>query len=293
MSDRENVVIQSRDQFIMHRPIGELLVSSGKMTFADVEHILNAQKKNPIKFGELAVKMGAVKNRDVQDSLDKQFSHCSYAANIGVFDNSLLTVFEPRGATAEAFRTLRNELLFRYFDKTPDHALAITGLGDHKHIAWCTANLAIVFSQLGKRTLLIDANLRESRLHALFGLPNGPGLANWLASKCQPKPVPLGDYNLLDLLNAGSNAPNAQELLASPLFKSLLKVYSHKYDIVLVNTAPLDLHGDGFVSSAQIGSALLIAEENKSLTGDIVSVTKKLRGLDIQLVGSTLLRYRG
>src|SRR5690606_7597649 len=144
--------------------------------------IIELQNKRGLRFGEAAQKLGLVNAADVHAALAQQFA-CTPVPDKGSrLSRSLTAAFQPRSAEVEALRSLRSELLLRYFNTSAHLTLALCGADDARGIAQTTANLAIVFSQLGLRTLLVDGNLRNPQLHTLFGIGDRhPGLSDLVA----------------------------------------------------------------------------------------------------------------
>src|SRR6185369_243907 len=101
---------------------------------------------------------------------------------------------------------------------------------------YIAANLAIVFSQLGARTLLVDADLRNPRQHLIFALPEGQGLSTILSGRSEHKSTfPVPGMSRLSVLPAGPLPPNPQELLSRPIFASFMKDLQAVYDVVIVD----------------------------------------------------------
>src|SRR5690606_25165168 len=115
---------------------------------------------------------------EVRRALSEQVPVPAMAAT-STLSPMLLAALDPFGCYSEALRSLRSELLLHWFG-SKRHTLAITSpsaRGDHSVLA---ANLAIAFSQLGERTILVDANLRTPRQRELFGVTNDFGLVDIL-----------------------------------------------------------------------------------------------------------------
>ena len=122
----------------------------------------------------------------------------------------------------EHLRSLRTQLSLRWFENQ-QAALAIVSPGSGEGRSWIAANLAVLFAQTGKRTLLIDADLRRPRQHALFGIPERNGLSSILAGRAGLDGLTeIPGVPDLTVLPAGVVPPNPQELLARPLFQRLI-----------------------------------------------------------------------
>jgi len=136
---------------------------------------------------------------------------------------SLLTLSHPNSPAAEAFRTLRSNLIFAGLEK-PLQTLVVTSASadDGKSVA--LANLAVVMAQGGRRTILVDCDLRKPRQHALFGVPNVAGFSDWMteASPAAPALTTIPEVPGLQLLPAGTATANPADLLTSPRIRDLI-----------------------------------------------------------------------
>src|SRR3954463_6925285 len=166
-----NLVKVSDEELMTSKPasqIGRILLESGKINYEDIAAIMAIQKEQGIRFGDAAVFLGLVNANDIKDVLAEQFDYTPTLDKSSNLDSRLVAAFQPDSLQAEALRSLRSELLLRYFNKASHLSLALVGTEDALGIALTTANLAIVFALMGGRTLLIDANLRAPQLHTLF-----------------------------------------------------------------------------------------------------------------------------
>src|SRR6185436_9716186 len=117
---------------------------------------------------------------------------------------------------AEELRGLRTQLMIRWAKAGVQHrVLAIVSPGAGEGRSYVAANLAVAFSQLGERTLLIDADLRRPRQHHIFNVSDRIGLSAVLSGRAGRSAVaPVPEFGALSLLTAGARPPNPQELLA-------------------------------------------------------------------------------
>ena len=187
--------------------IGALLVDAGHLAPENVQRILDYQKKAGLLFGEAGVAMGLLDEEDVQRALALQFGQTFLAPDSGL-GSELIAATDPNCAAVEHLRALRSQLMLRWFENDARQAaLAVVSPGSGEGRSYITANLAVLFSQLGKRTLLIDADLRRPRQHHIFGLPGRIGLSSVLAGHHSPADIlinPLSWYAARDVtLHAG------------------------------------------------------------------------------------------
>lgn len=270
--------------------MGPMLVAMGKLSPADLNAILAMQKKQGLRFGDAALHLGLVSADDINAILAEQFAYTQTPAASSKLDHRLSALFQPDSNQAEALRSLRSELMLRYFNPQPQRAVALVSTEDAEGTALTTANLAISFAQLGLRTLLIDSNLRAPQLNRLFHLPeHAPGLSDWIAERTSVAPSAIEQVRSLWVLPAGTRAPNPQELLASKHYQERVNPLIQQFDITLINTAPMDSNRDAQLVAAQAGAALLIARQHVTHTKALLAISSRLRELGVRLLGTALL----
>lgn len=270
--------------------MGPMLVAMGKLSPADLNAILAMQKKQGLRFGDAALHLGLVSADDINAILAEQFAYTQTPAASSKLDHRLSALFQPDSNQAEALRSLRSELMLRYFNPQPQRAVALVSTEDAECTALTTANLSISFAQLGLRTLLIDSNLRAPQLNRLFHLPeHAPGLSDWIAERTSVAPSAIEQVRSLWVLPAGTRAPNPQELLASKHYQERVNPLMQQFDITLINTAPMDSNRDAQLVAAQAGAALLIARQHVTHTKALLAISSRLRELGVRLLGTALL----
>ena len=154
--------------------------------------------------------------------------------------DNLVTINEPESAVAEAFRILRTNVSLRDFDgKLKVINIVSSTKGESKTTA--ISNLAYVYSQMGKKVLLIDLDLRASSLHKQFRLKNKLGVSEVLSQGCLFEDAVVHYAPKLDILFAGKKNPYASELLESKTFKNFLTAARNAYDLILLDCPPVGM----------------------------------------------------
>lgn len=269
--------------------MGRLLLQTGKVTTSQLNAIMKLQSQEGLHFEEAAAKLGLADEADIKAILARQFTYPIIDTNTTVLARCLTSAFRPQSAAAEALRSLRSELMLRYFNAGDPNGVALIGAEDPRGIAHATANLAISFAQTGARTLLIDGNLRQPQLHGWFGLDDGEaGLSDLLSGRVQVAPHAIEELGPLWVLPAGTEAPNPQELLSSRHYQDYLKPLHEAYEVVLISTAPMNKTRDAQIIVAQTGAALLITREHRTRMKDVENLCGQLRGLSVRLLGTAL-----
>lgn len=275
------------------RSIGAILVDSGKLSAADAERILRQQKENNLRFGDAALLLGLLTEQDIAVALAQQYNYPYLLRGQGSVAEEVTAAYEPFSPQVEALRILRSQLMLRWFaGDTGQKTLAICSTGRGEGRSRLAANLAVIFAQLGERTLLIDADLRQPRQHALFKADDKLGLSSILAGRCGLEAIrTVPEFPNLGLLPAGPVPPNPQELLAQPAFVELLDAASARYDVVLIDTPAAALYGDTQTIAARARAALIVARRHRSSLAATRQLAEHLGQLGVNLVGSVLTEF--
>lgn len=273
--------------------IGEILVSWGRLTREQVEKVLQAQRSSNLRFGEQAIKLGFAKRADVDRALALQFGYAVGDESGAKASTGLVTADNPASPFAEALRGLRSQLMLRWFDGTPGQTtLAVTSVdrGDGK--SFVTANLGVVFAQLGERTLIIDADLRHSSQYALFGLQNRMGLSGILSGRAGLEEIiEIDRVQNLAVLPSGPQPPNPLELLGRAEFGMLLNELSRQFDAILIDTPSAQQAADAQVIAQRARGAVIVGRKDHTKSSEIGQLASILSSSGVTLLGTTLNDY--
>ena len=187
-------------------------------------------------------------------------------SDAGSTDPELAVAADPFGAKAEAFRELRSRLLLEALPESAPFTLAVVSAQPSEGRTYVAANLAAAFSQLGNRTLLIDADLRGARLDRLFRVEGGTGLSHVLAGFADGEQAlaRVPGLGQLWFMPAGALPPNPLELLQRPAFETLLATMKEKFDHVILDTTAASRGADCRVVAARCTASLVLARRNAS-----------------------------
>ncbi|OGA76895.1 MAG: chain length determinant protein tyrosine kinase EpsG [Betaproteobacteria bacterium RIFCSPLOWO2_12_FULL_66_14] len=271
-------------------PLGAVLVNEGKMTAAQAEQALELHRSGGMRFGEAALSLKLITERDLHSALAKQFDFAYLQTGPEGVSKELIAAYDPFGQRVEELRAIRTQLLIRWFNPEEGRSkLAIVSPGTGEGRSYFAANLAVIFSQLGLRTLLIDANMRTPRLHSIFRIPNRTGLSAVLAGRTDhDNVVPIPGIPMLSVLPAGSIPPNPQELLSRPAFAALLKGAQTNFDLTLVDTPAAMLYADVQSVTYRTGDALLLTRRDHTRISDAVRIVRELTDAGARVVGSVV-----
>lgn len=269
--------------------IGRMLLDQGKISADDAERVLLMQRETGMLFGEAALRMGLITPADVEQILAVQFRYPYLQPGEGGFSDDLVAAYQPFSDTVETLRALRSQLILRWFG-AGRKSLAVFGVDRDAGVSVLAANLAIVFSQLGKNTLLVDANLRVPHQHALFNLGTRAGLSDILATRADiDVACRIPSLQSLSILTAGTLAPNPQELLGRRKFSSLSIDASVSHDIILYEAPALHPAMDALAVAAMTGGVLLVGHKNKTSLAAIRAASTKIKSCGAVLVGTIMM----
>jgi protein-tyrosine kinase len=291
MPPRENVlpVEKSGRGLDPHdRRIGSILFDAGKLCGADIDRILKVQQVQGVKFGEAALGLGLITVEDLRVAVAKQYDLPHVLPGSESVSSELVVAYEPFNPRAEELRALRTQLLIRWSNAAVRHrVLAVVSPGAGEGRSYVAANLAVVFSQLGERTLLIDADLRTPRQHRIFNVPDRLGLSAVLSGRADRSAlVPVSEFGRLSLLPAGALPPNPQDLLSRPAFAALLDELKTEFDVIFFDTPPAKPYADAQSVAFRAGSAIVLARKDHTPVTDTTGVIRQLGDTGARIVGT-------
>jgi chain length determinant protein tyrosine kinase EpsG len=291
MKTQENVVsIDTPGRIVPYpeRAIGSLLVEEGKLDSADVERIMDLQNTEGLRFGEAALRLGLITEYDLHCAVAKQFDLPRLLSDDGGASPELVAAYAPFHPRTEEIRALRTQLLIRWSNAGIKRGvLAIVSPGSGEGRSYVAANLAVAFSQLGERTLLIDADLRRPRQHWIFDVPNRVGLSTVLSGRADRRAViPVSEFGRLSLLPAGALPPNPQELMSRLALSIFLHEVRAEYDVILIDTPPARLYADAQIVAFRAGSVIVLARKDHTRLDDTTSVIRDLSSTGARIVGT-------
>ncbi len=272
------------------RSIGAILIDAGRLKPEAAESILRLQREKGLRFGDAAIQLGLLKQADVDFAISLQFDYPYLLNGQSNLSESLVAAYAPFSPQVENLRALRSQLMLRWFDTDVSHkALAIISAERNEGRSFIAANLAIVFSQLGERTLLIDADLRNPSQHQLFSLDNRVGLSAMLTGRAGPEAIHrIPALRDLSVLSAGAQPPNPSELLARPEFANLLRDLAGQFDVLILDTAAAGYSTDAQAVAICANGALIVARQNISRFTHVRAVAENALQTSATIVGTVL-----
>ena len=275
------------------RSIGDIIRDARNLTADEVEQVLSYQKEKGVRFGEAAIALGLASEEEVLSALAQQFHYPLAAADKRNDNPELVALNQPFSVQAEAFRAIRSQVTMRMNPNAElRKALAVISSNSGDGKTFFAANLAVSLAQLGGRTLLVDADLRNARQHQVFGLSNSAGLSSILSGRAESQVIQrVEGVPSLYVLPCGPLPPNPAELVERPAFGLLMQELTAKFDHVVVDTPAAEVGVDSAVVAARCGSAVVVARKNASRVTGMQDLIASLTGSDVEVVGAIVNEF--
>lgn len=268
------------------RGLSQILVESGKLKPSDVARIIAVQEQEGIRFAEAAMALDMVTQDDLNLALSGQAEYSFLDPEESGLSLELISVYQPSAQATETIHAIQNQLMTRWFKANENNSLAVVSAGKGDGRSYFVANLAVVFSQLGMRTLLIDADLRNPRQHLIFNLPNNVGLSNILAGRREEIPsTKLHYFSNLSVLVSGPISPNPLVLLNRGEFKQLVSDATEKFDVVLLDTPSAEQYYDTQLIASLSRAAIVITRKHQTRLRPTNNLVSSLRKSGVEIVG--------
>ncbi len=200
---------------------------------------------------------------------------------------NLITLTDPRSPVSEAYRTLRTNLSFYSVDD-PIHSLVVTSPATDEDKSVTVANLAVTMAQSGRRTVLVDCDLRRPSLHSFFDLPAEPGLTNYVLGELDELPLQETGVDNLWLLASGPTPPNPADMLGSKKLDQIITDLEGRADMVLFDAPPALAVTDAAVLGAKVDGVLLVISAGHTRRDHAERAKELLEKARVRIVGVAL-----
>lgn len=219
-------------------------------------------------------------------------------------DNSVLTqkntyssldlavIREPESALAESLRTVRTQLLLRGIPSRKK-TVAVVSVNPDSGSSLFSSNLAVLFSQTGNKTLLVDANIKNPGVYQIFNLGETRGLSDVLVNRFALSETLISINTLpnLTLLLAGTAQSLSSELLSTQVFCNIHEDLAKQFDIIFYDTPAFIKSTDALMLAKHSDYVLLVVHKNRSRLTDVSTVSKQIAAHGIEIIGSVLVEY--
>ncbi|HVL37073.1 MAG TPA: chain length determinant protein tyrosine kinase EpsG [Burkholderiales bacterium] len=272
------------------RPLGAILMEEGKLTPSDAEQVLARQRELGWRFGEAAIELNLITDSDLRQALAKQYEFPYLVSGPDGVAKELIAAWDPFHPVVEELRAVRTQLLIRWYNpEAGRRVLAVTSPNGGEGRSFVAANLAVTFSQLGQRTLLLDADFRAPRQQAIFNIPDRFGLSSALSGRADlSAAVPVTGITGLSVMPAGPVPPNPLELLSRGSFAALLGRAQAEYDVILIDTPAVNEYADAQSISFRAGDALLLSRKDHTRLDDTERAVREISDASARIVGTLM-----
>jgi receptor protein-tyrosine kinase len=204
---------------------------------------------------------------------------------------SLILAHDPDNPRSERLRALRTELLLLHESGPGANMVAVLSPGPGEGRSQLCGELAISFAQLGRRTLLVDADMRKPQQHVLFGSTNQHGLSQAIAHNDKPYFHPVGGLPFMHLLTAGPIPPNPLELLSDGRFSNLLNEWRNTYEFIVLDTPPVAQCADGLAVATMAARALVLSRAQHTTYKSTSALLRRLASTQSRLLGAVINHF--
>lgn len=176
----------------------------------------------------------------------------------------LIASLDPKSPISEQYRTIRTNIQYSSIDNEI-HTIMVTSSGPGEGKSTSAANLAVVFAQLGKKVLLVDADLRKPTAHRTFGINNLFGFTTVLTKQATLiKTVHETEEKDLYILTSGPIPPNPAELLSSKSMEQFIEEAKELFDYVIFDTPPLLAVADPQIIANKVDGSIFVVSSGKT-----------------------------
>ena len=203
--------------------------------------------------------------------------------------DNLITLIDPENVTSEAFRILRTNISLKDFDSKLKVINVISTTAQESK-STTVLNLGYVFSQLGKKVLIMDLDPRLPSLHKKLRLKNKHGITDVIAKTIDFNDAVIHYTQKMDVILSGTKNPYASELIQSKSFANILDNLKQKYDMIFIDCPPVGLVTDGVITSTLCDGTIMCIASGKNDKKDLEKTRDLLKQFDVNILGIVMTR---
>ncbi|WP_374233742.1 MULTISPECIES: polysaccharide biosynthesis tyrosine autokinase [unclassified Thiocapsa] len=274
---------------VSRRGLRDIIIKQAGLTPDQVSLIEGSLTRYGGDFGETAVQVGLISQRQRSDALCEVFGATRISPGDETLSRLLDIAHRPESNYAESIRTLRSKVLSAQGADTI--LLAVVSPDRLDGRTRVTANLAVAFAQTGRRTLLIDADLRSPAIATYFGLSEVSGLSlilSGIATDDAAHRIPY--FPSLTVIPCGPTPPNPQELLSGPGLRQLLNAAKPKYEVILLDTPPAARSSDWELVADAVGRVVVVTRLGATHRGGVSDLSRRLESLNVSVDACLVIR---
>lgn len=193
-------------------------------------------------------------------------------------------------AASEAYKLLRTKIQFSFSDENDCHVIGLSSAISSEGKSLTAVNLAFAMSQLNKKVLLVDCDMRRPTLAEKLGILKQPGLSSYLTRQCHLDDIVQscnvkGNENVFHVISAGQNPPNPTELLSSERMKKALSTMREAYDYVILDLPPVGEVSDAMAVAKEADGLLIIVRQNFCDRNILAEAIQQVEFIDAKILG--------
>lgn len=198
---------------------------------------------------------------------------------------------QPGAKITEAYSALRTSLMYSTSEGLP-HTMLVTSAQPAEGKSTSSMAIATGMAKLGKRVVLVDADLRRPSVHRMLGVSNEVGLSDLLVHRKSIEDAVVHiEHQGIWLLPSGPIPPNPSDILSSGRLADVLKQLKSSFDLVLLDGPPVLGLADAPLLSAQVDGTLLVIESNRGFRGRTKGAIRRLRDAQALILGAVLTKF--
>jgi protein-tyrosine kinase len=289
------------------------LLARCKLSPEKIRAVYELMPRESLSFVDAALRLGFVTHAEVADALvwakksqSQEFGGLIETAIRKVSNNRQLVLAQGEAVTpgrqlilaydadnprSEKIRSLRTELLLLNDARSGAHTIALLSPCSGEGRSQLAAELAVSFSQLGRRTLLVDADMRRPKQHVLFGSANQIGLCDAISGDRKPWFHPVNGLPHLSLLTSGLTPPNPLELLSGGRFTRLLQDWRKSFEFVILDTPPVKDYADALAVASLAGRVLVLSRGKHTSFSDTRNMLRRLESTQSKILGAIINHF--
>ena len=297
------------DFTVLTDQVRDALIQAGHLTPEAAVRIDESMRSTGRSFGSVALQLGLVSPGDLAIALEvargardgiieSAISKLSNNRNLPVAyygtckpGADLILANDPDTLYGERIRALRTELLLLNSGSRGGSMITLLSPCAGEGRSRLCAELAIAFSQLGRRTLLVDADLRRPSIHKLFLCDHSIGLGQALTLRSAPQLLKVENLPHLSVLVAGPTTHNPLELLSNGHFERQMADWRKKYEMVIIDTPPVTQFADGLAIASCVEQVLVVSRANSTPHKNMKEMLRRLATTQSRIVGAVINRF--
>jgi receptor protein-tyrosine kinase len=306
-AERAEGVVRSIDE-----ELGDALIAHCKLSAPDVDRITESMRSRRQSFCEAAFQLQLATRKDIENVSHYVREHAR-AAQSGVIETAirsaqdgtalilrqgvarlssdLIHTRDADNGRSEKIRALRTDLLLLNDSGQRGNVLALVSPGRGEGRSQLCAELAIAFAQLGRRTLLVDADLRHPRQHALFTADNQWGLAQALALGEPAYLHGVEGQPELAVLTSGTIPPNPLELVSNRRFERLITDFRRQYDFIVIDTPAVARYADALQIASFAKRVLALSRAEATSLQSMKDMLRRLCATESKILGAVISKF--